>query len=639
MNRNVGYLNPIILHDKIHLHKASTSTFEMGKKSKKNVASTVTGPEANTQQKGVQKTIQLPEHLATHSDVATPTAKKESGKSVPEPLGSEGEDKSPKRKKQKTKTENTQTLSSALATTLLGCPTDVLNSIIGFLRGPDASTCNRDLLNLRLVNRGFRYLLQTVVYESVQIPRKHSDNPSVTDDVRELLRLIDLNPSLAASIKHLTYNESHPDDIIPVQCSLKELKTDHKIFSKLVDEVDLKTLTGKTFYYPLNPSGLREMSKLYEQMCSPLLLSRLTNLGMLIFDGYVGGRYACLLTRWASHIWTRMPLRSLETLLWQSKEEEHKDYQWMQWPTYDVYHESSTTPEKQPSNEWNLISFLRFTPALEDVTFIGDRFLARSTPQNMPILNSLTSICIQTEYFKETSQLLYELLKCSPLLKSLETCHFDDFKASRMREALHIVRNTIEEIDIIGPFEGTSSTDGGIGPFLNFPELRTITTDLASLVPLSPADRPEDTCLLKLLPANLESLHLYLYDPLDLPSSSRPSKKDGQRHSNSLLKFIRRPYEWLEHVALAKESGALRNLRSISIEDECWKLSSSKITDGGPEKLGAICARLGIEWEWSSGDVKGRGKTKSYSDVEADSDSDSDWETDWAMRYETHFET
>ncbi|KAI5808381.1 hypothetical protein BZA77DRAFT_298304 [Pyronema omphalodes] len=439
-----------------------------------------------------------------------------------------------------------------------------------------------------------------IVFESVRIPREDSDNPSVTNDVRELLRLIDVNPSLATCITELVYHESHPLEFKPVQYSMKELKSDHQIFSKLVQDVDLKTSTGRTFQYPLTPSGLHGMSNLYEYMCTPLLLSRLTNLGMLIFHGYIGGPYAYVLTRWASHIWTRMQLRSLNTLVWRSKDND-KDYQRMQLPVHGAYrHQTSTTPEKPHSNEWNVISFLRFTPTLRKLIFLGDTFVARSTPQNMPILNSLSSIFIETEYFKETSQLLFELLKCSPLLKSLETRHFDVFKASRMREALQIVRNTIEEIDILGPFEGTSSTDGGIGPFLDFPELRTITTNFASLIPVSPPNWTEDSCLLRILPENLERLHLYLYEPRDLPSRSLPSNIDNQHQYD--LHFIRRPYGWLERVALAKESGSLKKLRLLSIEDKCWKLVSDKTTDEGPEKLAAICARLGIRWRWIGGD-------------------------------------
>ncbi|KAI5808372.1 hypothetical protein BZA77DRAFT_298296 [Pyronema omphalodes] len=582
----------------------------VGKKAKNTPVSTAGEHAENMQQKKIDNTM------------TTSHAQEQAGDSVSEQAESDGEDINPstsqaKCKKRKRKKKKKQTSISSSAPSLSTCPTEILHSIIGFLTGPDVEACQRDLLNLRLVNSTFRYLLQPVVFESVRIPREDSDNPSVTNDVRELLRLIDLNPSIATCITELIYHESHPDDIKPLQYSMKELKSDHQIFSKLVQDVDLKTSTGRTFYYPLNTSGLRGMSKLYEDMCTPLLLSRLTHLGMLIFHGYVGGPNAYLLTRWARHIWTQMQLRSLKTLVWRSKEKD-EEYQQMQVPVHRACrYQTSTTPQKPHSNEWNVISFLRFTPTLRELIFLGDTFVARSTPQSMPILNSLTSICIHTEYFKETSQLLFELLKCSPLLKSLETCHFDVFKASRMREALHVARNTIEEIDILGPFEGTSITDGGIGPFLDFPELRTITTNLESLIPVSPPDWPQDSGLLGILPENLECLHLYLYDPHDLPSRSLPSNNNEQHQYD--LQFIRRPYAWLEKVALAKESGSLKKLCLLSIEDKCWKLLSDKTTDEGPEKLAAICARLGIEWHWSGGDDTDPG--------EMEADSDTDWAT------------
>ncbi|KAI5812445.1 hypothetical protein BZA77DRAFT_291877 [Pyronema omphalodes] len=563
----------------------------VGKKAKNNPASTAGEHNENIQQKKVENTMP-PSH-----------AQDQSGDSVSDQSESDREDSNPstsqaKCKKRKSKKKKQTTSISSTRND----PVDMSNG----------------------VNRGFRYLLQPVVFESVRIPREDSDNPSVTNDVRELLRLIDLNPSLATCITELIYHESHPDENKPLQHSMKELKSDHKIFSKLVQEVDLKTSTGRTFHYPLNPSGLRGMSKLYEHMCTPLLLSRLTNLGMLIFHGYVGGPYAYLLTRWASHIWTRMQLRSLKTLVWRSKEND-EDYQRMQLPVHRAFrYQTSTTPEKPHSNEWNVLSsFLRFTPTLRELIFLGDTFVGRSTPQNMPILNSLTSICIHTEYFKETSQLLFELLKCSPLLKSLETCHFDVFKASKMRETLNIVRNTIEEIHILGSFEGTSSTDAAIGPFLDFSRAPYHNNNLASLIPVSPTGRPEDSCLLRILPANLECLHLYLYDPHDLPSPSAQSNNDDQQQYELLPDLIRRPYGWLEKVALAKESGSLKKLCLLSIEDKCWKLFSNKTRDEGPKTLAAICARLGIEWEWSGGDDTDSG--------EMESDSDTDWETGSAM--------
>jgi hypothetical protein len=77
----------------------------------------------------------------------------------------------------------------------------------------------------------------------------------------------------------------------------------------------------------------------------------------------------------------------------------------------------------------------------------------------------------------------------------------------RFKEVLRLVCNTIEEIEFYGEFEDTSNTGGGIGPFKDFPNLRKISTDVSSLIPL-PGNSPENFSLLELLPPNLESLYL-----------------------------------------------------------------------------------------------------------------------------------
>jgi hypothetical protein len=74
-------------------------------------------------------------------------------------------------------------------------------------------------------------------------------------------------------------------------------------------------------------------------------------------------------------------------------------------------------------------------------------------------------------------------------------------------KALRLVYNTIEEIEFYGGFEDTSNSSGGIGLFMDFPNLKNISTDVESLIP-QPGNGPENFSLLKLLPLNLESLYL-----------------------------------------------------------------------------------------------------------------------------------
>ncbi|KAI5808377.1 hypothetical protein BZA77DRAFT_362542 [Pyronema omphalodes] len=586
------------------------------------------------------------ETVPTEREVARPYANKGSGDAVPEqPIPEEDGTTSSasqakcNRRKAKKKKKKKKISCSTSATSLSTCPPEVLNSIIGFLRGPDDENCTPDLLNLRLVSRGLRYFLQPIVYESVRIPRKDSDNPAVTKDVRELLRLIDLNPSLATSIQHLTYRETHPDNSITMLYSLEELKHDHKIYTEFTQQMDPDTRIDQTFQYSSTPSQLRKVSLEYEHICTPLLLARLINLRELIFHGYVGGRYAYLLTTWAHEIWTRTALTSLEMLFWHPLDED-SNYQRMQWFAYDRHRCKSAINRANPiHNEWHIVSFLNYTPGLQNLTIIEDTGLARATPHSMPIMRFLTSLCIQSVYSKNASQCILELLQCSPTLTELETLDFEAFQASDMRKALGLVRNTIEVIHIDGEFEAIS-TNGGIGPFQDFPKLREISIDLASLVPISPKGWPQRFCLLQLLPPNLESLNLYLYDPDSLLSTCRRKNNDDTCPFDQFEESIRRPYMWLEGVALAKESGSLSNLRSISIDDECWKLLLNQSLEEGPEKLAAICARLGISWEWCDGSVPDPWETESDSDTDSDTDSETDSDpefgTIWEIRYAKH---
>ncbi|KAI5812439.1 hypothetical protein BZA77DRAFT_291883 [Pyronema omphalodes] len=521
-------------------------------------------------------------------EVATSHVKQESCKSVPEQPEFEGETKHPstsqaKRKKRKTKNKKKKTSLSTSTASLSTCPTDVLNIIIGFLRVPNAATCNPDLLNLRLVNRGFRYLLQPVVYNSIRIPRKDCVKTTVTHDVRELLRLIAVNPSLATCIKHLNYDETLNHDFKPFQYSIKELQNDQNLL------------------------------KVYEHMCTPLLLSRLTNLNLLVFRGYIGGRYSYIFTEWAHHIWTRMPLRSVKRLVWQSIKRDYDRHRIYRLENDEYYYKSA-------KNDWNIFCFLRFTPGLKYLIMLSDMFLARATPEILPVLHSLKTISIQIRYGKETSQCILQLLQCCPKLKNLTAFESDLLNASIMRKALRLVRKTIEEIDINVECEGISCTDGGIGPFNDFPQLRHISTTLGSLVPLSSMDWPDDFSLLRLLPANLESLEFYHRDPHNMLLGSRQNNKNEEFQYNLFSEIIRRPYGWLEDVALAKESGALRNLCRISIDDECWRLISNEIIDKVSERLAAICTRLEIDWEGS-----GAYTTSSW---EKQSEPGSDWGTD-----------
>ncbi|KAI5812452.1 hypothetical protein BZA77DRAFT_352123 [Pyronema omphalodes] len=196
------------------------------------------------------------------------------------------------------------------------------------------------------------------------------------------------------------------------------------------------------------------------------------------------------------------------------------------------------------------------------------------------------------------SQCLMQLLICAPILKTLETQACATFRASIFKEALRRVRHTIEEIDLNGEFQCISRTEGAIGSLHDFEKLKKLSTHLAFLSPSSHTGWSESSSLLKLLPPSLESFHIRMTD------------KDVDRFRSQLtdpqLPFqfqwfsdpIGRLYQLLMNVALAKESGELSELRSISIDDEYSGLSHLSSKEGR-RRLAAICATVGLEWRRS----------------------------------------
>jgi hypothetical protein len=487
---------------------------------------------------------------------------------------------------------------------LTTCPTEILKSIIDFLREAETGPCNPDLINLRLVNRKFSYLLQPLVYESICIPPADPDWPSVTNDVRQLLRLIDRNPSLATCIRDFKYYDPIVD-LGPLHDYYEEeLKYDHKIFSQFAEELAQKSSTAKKFGYSSEPSQLRKMSVVYDKACIPILLSRLTNLRSFSFNGYVGGKYSFFLTPWAKAIWEWMPPKSLEVLNWHPRDKED-NYCESEGSGLDEYDDNSVENQpKQPTNVWDAVSFLRLTPMLQHLSIIDDYFLDEATLKNIPVLQFLTVIEFATEEPQDIWRCMLELLKCTPMLKKIKCTNLGAISlgAPRFKEVLRLVRNTIEEIEFYGEFEDTSNTGGGIGPFKDFPNLRKISTDVSSLIP-PPGDSPENFSLLELLPPNLESLHLT--DAMSFMSEYQPfgtvNPFPGTGwHPEPISIF----YKLLEDVALAKERGPLKKLTSMSTEFG-WRLSPFPISEEDTKGVAAICKSLGIEWKHNGGEVLG----------------------------------
>ncbi|KAI5812434.1 hypothetical protein BZA77DRAFT_390693 [Pyronema omphalodes] len=93
------------------------------------------------------------------------------------------------------------------------CPTKVLEVIIYSLEDYVTQPFRNEFPKLRLVNRHFNDLLRPLYFESISLPPDIGYlGPTVTSDARQLLRLIDSDPTLAAGIQCLNYDD--PSDLL-----------------------------------------------------------------------------------------------------------------------------------------------------------------------------------------------------------------------------------------------------------------------------------------------------------------------------------------------------------------------------------------------------------------------------------------
>lgn len=113
-----------------------------------------------------------------------------------------------------------------------------------------------------------------------------------------------------------------------------------------------------------------------------------------------------------------------------------------------------------------------------------------------------------------------------------------------------------------------------------------------------------------------------------VPFRSQPLYPNGPWKSLHFSGLVGRLYELLEDVALAKESGRLTKLRSITIDNPHWELLIKRISQDGPKRLVALCAKSGIEWKCSGGIVNESSKTRKHSPMDTDTDTDTDTDSD-----------
>ncbi|KAI5812453.1 hypothetical protein BZA77DRAFT_291871 [Pyronema omphalodes] len=486
-----------------------------------------------------------------------------------------------KRRKRKAKRKNQQLQPTVLPThtsaaSLLTCPAEVLLLIIGFIGRAERRTINRHLFNLRLVNREFSRLLQPIIYESVRVPRKYSRSmrisgeydevDTVTKDIRKLLRLIDGNPSLAKDINKLTYCETAPYDMTTDYYSSEELDEDCNIFLRLAGELSQKS---PMLVLSVRSSDKDKISRQYDNICAPQLLTHLTNLRNLSFEGHVGGGYALLLTPLAKQIWEHLPLKSLDVLCWQSLMMDD-DYNVKQWPAHDLYDDEYCLDETEPQdNDWNIIF--------------------------------LTAMDIQSVNPEQSLQCLLQLVKCTAVLKTLKIYHPPDdpvlHDALQLKQALQLVRNCIEEIKIHGMVKWNSSVNGGIGPFHDFPKLRKLSTDVMGLVQFSPLGWPGNGSIVEEVPPNLESLCLYIFETIFFFSATQPVHEGNLDQSEWVQKRFWRLNKILQDVLRLRKTGRWAKFRRIRIRDNLWASGLLCIPEESTGILSELCKTLGIEYD------------------------------------------
>jgi hypothetical protein len=184
------------------------------------------------------------------------------------------------------------------------------------------------------------------------------------------------------------------------------------------------------------------------------------------------------------------------------------------------------------------------------------------------------------------------------MLKKIKCSNIGETRlhAQELKKALRLVRTTIEEIEFDGKFTDNYKISGGIGPFIDFPNLKKISTDVESLIP-QPRRCPKNFSLLELLPPNLESLHLTDAGEFFFGTNYRPFGTVNQfPNSNSDLGPMWTFYQLLEDVALAKERGPLKKLTSMSMEFD-WGFRNCTFSEEDFKGVAAICKSLGIEWQ------------------------------------------
>jgi len=356
---------------------------------------------------------------------------------------------------------------------LLSLPNSLQVAIIDFL--PTA----HDVASLRLVNHDLAVLARPRLYHHF-----YTGDAAPTRRVRRLLRLIHCDRSLAAHIgsASMTWDvaegreygedsdsdsDSDSDGEAVEGYTAAELAKDYAVWESVTQVLGpARSLHMDPRKYPTS------RSKAYDNICVPLLLCQLPNLRTLRVSTFAS-RFAVFATDPAIRVWGLNPLYSLQTLFWTSTNTEkgfhinhllpllvgaprlqvlHAEYACAHWPDDhpDIW--------MRASEKWL------------------DTFMARRKMEfltEIEFLNCSISGAWFTWFFAYTPRLArFAYRHC-------ETNYSPVFSATEFRRALRVVKDTLEEIQIE---HETFEPLGSIGPFTDFPKLRSIKTDFCLLV-------------------------------------------------------------------------------------------------------------------------------------------------------------
>ncbi|CCX09314.1 Protein of unknown function [Pyronema omphalodes CBS 100304] len=140
-----------------------------------------------------------------------------------------------------------------------------------------------------------------------------------------------------------------------------------------------------------------------------------------------------------------MPLKSLQVLKW------GPDYR--HYKRYSRYDESDPDEYDQPTNVWDAVSLLHFTPMLQhfqSTDYYASNFGENPFPKNKLVLQFLTVLeCASVLCDEKFGQWMLEFLKCTPMLKTIRCAELGDPYVDVSKKLKESLRLTVQPIQAI----------------------------------------------------------------------------------------------------------------------------------------------------------------------------------------------